>query len=53
MPKTVLVVDDEEDIVSLLRYNLEKEGYDVLTALDGETALTTAEQPVDLVVLDR
>ncbi|MBC8145351.1 MAG: response regulator transcription factor [bacterium] len=52
MAKTVLVVDDEEDIVSLLRYNLEKEGYNVLTALDGESALATAEQTLDLVVLE-
>jgi two-component system alkaline phosphatase synthesis response regulator PhoP len=53
MQKTVLVVDDEEDIVQLLRYNLEKEGYAVKTALDGEAALqVAARQPFDLVLLD-
>jgi two-component system alkaline phosphatase synthesis response regulator PhoP len=52
MAKTVLVVDDEEDIVALLRYNLEKEGYNVLSANDGAGALALTEQPIDLVVLD-
>jgi two-component system, OmpR family, alkaline phosphatase synthesis response regulator PhoP len=52
MAKRVLVVDDEEDIVALLRYNLEKEGYEVSTALDGERALEEADGPVDLIVLD-
>jgi two-component system alkaline phosphatase synthesis response regulator PhoP len=52
MAKTVLVVDDEEDIVALLRYNLEKEGYHVVSAHDGAEALAAVESPVDLVVLD-
>lgn len=53
MPKTILVVDDEEDILQLLRYNLEKEGYLVRTASDGAKALETASTgPVDLVLLD-
>lgn len=52
MSKTVLVVDDEQDIVELLRYNLEKEGYTVLTAQDGTAALAAADQLIDLVVLD-
>jgi two-component system alkaline phosphatase synthesis response regulator PhoP len=52
MPK-VLVVDDEENIVELIRYNLEREGYTVITANDGEEAyrLSRQEQP-DLVILD-
>lgn len=52
MPK-ILVVDDEENIVELIRYNLEREGYAVITAGDGDTALKLAkgEQP-DLIVLD-
>jgi DNA-binding response OmpR family regulator len=51
--KTVLVVDDEPTLVATLRYNLEREGYRVLTAADGEAALAAArtERP-DLVVLD-
>lgn len=49
----ILVVDDEEHIVELVRFNLEKEGYKVLAAGDGDTALELvyAEQP-DLVILD-
>lgn len=49
----VLIVDDEEDILDLLEYNLEKEGYKVIKALDGEEALRKArvEKP-DMVVLD-
>jgi two-component system phosphate regulon response regulator PhoB len=54
MPKErILIVDDEEDIVELVRYNLEKEGYETLVAFSGEEALALAlkEMP-DLVVLD-
>ena len=49
----VLVVDDEEDILELLKYNLKKEGYDVKTSLDGGKAVEIARtfQP-DLVILD-
>ena len=51
--KKVLVVDDEPTLVATLKYNLEREGYTVLTAVDGESALSTArsEHP-DLVLLD-
>ena len=51
--KTVLVVDDEPTLVATLKYNLEREGYRVLTASDGEKAinLARAERP-DLMVLD-
>jgi DNA-binding response OmpR family regulator len=53
MAKTILVVDDEARIVRLVRDYLERAGYGVLTARDGETALQLAhqEQP-DLIVLD-
>ncbi len=49
----ILVVDDEEDIVELVRYNLSREGYQTLSAETGEKALRLArtEKP-DLVVLD-
>ncbi len=49
----ILVVDDEKPIVDILKYNLEKEGYSVLTAFDGEEALTlvAAEHP-HLIILD-
>jgi DNA-binding response OmpR family regulator len=50
---TIMVVDDEESIQKLLTYPLEREGYRVVQARDGEEALQRfAEQPVDLVVLD-
>ncbi|MEJ7644026.1 MAG: response regulator transcription factor [Chryseolinea sp.] len=49
----VLVVDDEEPILELLRYNLEKSGYEVKTALDGAKAIEIARKFVpDLVLLD-
>jgi len=49
----ILVVDDEEDILELVRYNLVREGYVVLCALSGEDALRKAvAEPVDLIVLD-
>jgi len=50
---TVIVVDDEEPILELLRFNLEKEGYRVLLAKDGQEALDCVEkeQP-DLMILD-
>jgi two-component system phosphate regulon response regulator PhoB len=49
----VLVVEDEEALATLLKYNLEKEGYRVTLAGDGEEALMMAEEaPPDLVLLD-
>ncbi|PAD63851.1 DNA-binding response regulator [Bacillus siamensis] len=53
MNKKILVVDDEQSIVTLLQYNLERSGYDVITASDGEEALEQAEKEnPDLIVLD-
>ena len=54
MPKDrILVVDDEEDILELVRYNLAREGYHVSGALSGEEALKKARNEVfDLIVLD-
>lgn len=50
---TVLVVDDEEDLLSLLEYNLEQEGFDVLLARDGVEAIEqTQEHEPDLIILD-
>lgn len=49
----ILVVDDEEDILELVRYNLAREGFELLTATSGEGALEIARaQSLDLVVLD-
>ena len=53
MNRKILVVDDEQAIVDLLTFNLKKEGYDVVTANDGEEAIlkTESENP-DLILLD-
>jgi two-component system phosphate regulon response regulator PhoB len=49
----ILVVDDEEDILELVRYNLAREGYRVVCAATGEQALNKAgSEPFDLIVLD-
>ena len=53
MGKMILVVDDEKNIVDILSFNLKKEGYEVLTAYDGEKALKTyREASPDLILLD-
>jgi len=53
MGKTVLVVDDEVNIVTSLEYVMKAAGFDVATAYDGEEALTkVAEIVPDLVILD-
>jgi two-component system alkaline phosphatase synthesis response regulator PhoP len=52
MKKHVLVVDDEEDIVDLLTYNLLKEGYEVSSARNGQSALEMASRAPDLILLD-
>jgi len=49
----ILVVDDEEDILELVRYNLDREGYQVICAISGEDALkAVAAERVDLIILD-
>ncbi len=49
----ILLVDDEPNIIELARMYLEKEGYEIVTATDGEQALTRIEQDKpDLIVLD-
>jgi two-component system alkaline phosphatase synthesis response regulator PhoP len=51
--RKVLIADDEPDIVEILKYNLEKEGYQVITARDGDEALDKAKLThPDLIVLD-
>jgi two-component system alkaline phosphatase synthesis response regulator PhoP len=51
--KTIVLVDDEPDILEFVSYNLEKEGYNVITFSNGETFLEKAPHlEVDLVVLD-
>ncbi len=49
----ILVVDDEEDLVELVKYNLEREGYGVICVGTGEDALTSArEDTPELIILD-
>jgi two-component system alkaline phosphatase synthesis response regulator PhoP len=48
----ILLVDDEKDIVEFLQYNLEAEGFEVISAYDGEMAILKMEEKPDLVVLD-
>ncbi|MFP3897090.1 MAG: response regulator [Anaerolineales bacterium] len=49
----ILVVDDDPDFVEIIRLILQKEGYDVITASDGDTALRIMqESPPDLILLD-
>jgi len=52
MAKRVMVVDDEPDIVELIRYNLTSEGYEVITARHGKEALEKAASAPDLIILD-
>ena len=51
--KKILVVDDEKPISDIIKFNMTKEGYEVLTAFDGKEALEMfeAEQP-DILILD-
>lgn len=49
----ILVVDDEPDIIEILRYNLEKEGFEVFTASNGDQGIKVADRhKPDLVILD-
>ena len=51
--KTILIVDDEKTIVEMLACNLEKEGYQILEANDGEEGVKLAlEKKPDLILLD-
>ncbi|MEO8399785.1 MAG: response regulator transcription factor [Ignavibacteriaceae bacterium] len=52
MKTKILLVDDEKDIVEFLEYNLKQEGFDVITAFDGEEALSKISENPDLIILD-
>ena len=53
MTPHILVVEDEDALSTLLQYNLDKEGYDVVVAGDGEEALTlVSERLPDIIILD-
>jgi len=52
MKKNILIVDDEQDILDLLEYNLSKNNYNVITANDGSDALVKLNEKIDLIILD-
>jgi two-component system, OmpR family, alkaline phosphatase synthesis response regulator PhoP len=54
MPKkSILIIDDEKDLIELVRYNLEKDGFQVKGALDGETGMAMVLRDLpDLVLVD-
>ncbi|MEW5798577.1 MAG: response regulator transcription factor [Bacteroidota bacterium] len=52
MKQKILIADDERDIIDFLKYNLDKEGYDVLTAKNGVEALNQTKKNPDLILLD-
>ncbi|MGG3469709.1 response regulator transcription factor [Neobacillus pocheonensis] len=53
MKNKILVVDDEQSIVTLLQYNLEQSGFEVITAMDGEEGKRLAEtESPDIIILD-
>jgi two-component system alkaline phosphatase synthesis response regulator PhoP len=52
MKTKILLVDDEKDIVEFLEYNLRQEGFEVITAYDGDEALKKISKNPDLILLD-
>jgi two-component system phosphate regulon response regulator PhoB len=54
MSETILIIEDEKDLVEVLEYNLKREGYETVSALDGASALEIlrSKQRLDLVLLD-
>jgi two-component system alkaline phosphatase synthesis response regulator PhoP len=51
MAQRILLVDDEQDLIDLLRYNLEKEGFEVHAALNGREAVAKAKEIVPALIL--
>ncbi len=53
MEKKILIIEDETDLIKLLKYNLEKEGFKVSYATDGSVALAEVRRETpDIVILD-
>ncbi|MFZ4619076.1 MAG: response regulator [Bacteroidota bacterium] len=52
MKQKILIADDERDIIDFVKYNLEKEGFDVLTAKNGVEAVALAKKNPSLILLD-
>jgi len=53
MKNRILIIDDDKELVEMIRFRLEREGYSVITAFDGESGIEKAhrEKP-DLIILD-
>ncbi|MCE7945764.1 MAG: DNA-binding response regulator [Chlorobi bacterium CHB1] len=52
MKKCILLVDEDQDVLDLLKFNLEAEGYEVVTAKDGRQALAVLHNRTDLIILE-
>ena len=52
MKRTILIADDEKDIIDLLSYNLSKNGYNIISASDGSEVLLKVNPTIDLIILD-
>lgn len=52
MPQTIMVIDDEPEILNMLKRYFSLEGYDVITAAGGKEALQKLKQSPDLILLD-
>ena len=51
MAQRILLVDDEQDLIDLLKYNLEKEGFEIYSALNGREAVAKAKEIVSALIL--
>lgn len=52
MKKRILLVEEDQDVLDLLKFNLEAEGYEVVTARDGRQALAMLHNRADLIILE-
>lgn len=52
MAKRILLIDEERDILDLLKYNLETEGYEIMTATDALRGFELAQTGADLIILE-
>ncbi|MGE5399658.1 MAG: response regulator, partial [Ignavibacteriales bacterium] len=52
MKSKILIVDDEQDIVELIKYNVEREGFQVISASNGREALEKISEKPDMIILD-
>jgi len=51
LPTKILIVDDEPDIIEILKYNLDKEGYDVKSANNGKKAVEKAKKYIPYIMI--